>query len=69
MYEALGCSGFARVDLFVTPEGEVVLNEVNSTPGLTSYSRFPQMMRAAGCELGDVLAGLIQAELERGGER
>ena len=67
VYEALGCSGFARVDLFVTPEGEVVFNEVNSTPGLTSYSRFPQMMRAAGHELGDVLAGLIQAELERGG--
>lgn len=69
VYEALGCSGFARVDLFVTPTGEVVFNEVNSTPGLTSYSRFPQMMRAGGCELGDVLAGLIKAELERGGER
>ena len=69
VYEALGCSGFARVDLFVTPAGEVVFNEVNSTPGLTSYSRFPQMMRSVGRELGDVLAGLIQAELERGGER
>lgn len=69
VYEALGCSGFARVDLFVTPTGEVVFNEVNSTPGLTSYSRFPQMMRAGGRELGDVLAGLIKAELERGGER
>ena len=63
VYAALGCSGFARVDLFVTPEGEVVFNEVNSTPGMTYYSRFPQMMRVAGHELGDVLADLIEAEL------
>lgn len=63
VYEALGCEGFARVDLFVTPEGEVVFNEVNSTPGLTYYSRFPQMMRVAGRELGDVLAGLIAQKL------
>ena len=63
VYAALGCEGFARVDLFVTEEGEVVFNEVNSTPGLTYYSRFPAMMRAAGHELGDVLARLIDAEL------
>ncbi len=64
VYEALGCEGFARVDLFVTPEGEVVFNEVNSTPGLTYYSRFPKMMRVAGHELGDVLADLIAKKLE-----
>ena len=58
VYEALGCEGLARVDLFVTPEGEVVFNEVNSMPGLTYYSRFPQMMRVAGHELGDVLESL-----------
>ena len=63
VYEALGCEGFARVDLFVTPEHEVVFNEVNSTPGLTYYSRFPQMMRVAGHELGDVLEELIEAKL------
>lgn len=65
VYEALGCSGFARVDLFVTPEGEVVFNEVNSTPGMTYYSRFPQMMRVAGHDLGEVLADLIDAKLHR----
>ncbi len=63
VYEALGCEGLARVDLFVTPEGEVVFNEVNSMPGLTYYSRFPQMMRVAGHELGDVLAGRIRDRL------
>ena len=65
VYEALGCEGLARVDLFVTPEGEVVFNEVNSMPGLTTYSRFPQMMRVAGHELGDVLTGLIEDRLAR----
>ena len=63
VYEALGCEGLARVDLFVTPEGEVVFNEVNSMPGLTYYSRFPQMMRVAGHELGDVLQSLVSEVL------
>ena len=65
VYGALGCEGLARVDLFVTPEGEVVFNEVNSMPGLTYYSRFPQMMRVAGRELGDVLEELVRARLGR----
>ena len=65
VYEALGCEGLARVDLFVTPEGEVVFNEVNSMPGLTHYSRFPQMMRVAGRELGDVLVELVEGCLVR----
>ena len=60
VYRALYCSGFARVDLFVTPEGEVVLNEVNTIPGLTRYSRFPEMMRAAGRDLAGVLDQLVR---------
>lgn len=62
VYEALAARLRPR-DLFVTPEHEVVFNEVNSTPGLTYYSRFPQMMRVAGHELGDVLEELIEAKL------
>lgn len=65
VYRALGCEGFARVDLFVTPAGEIVFNEVNSTPGLTYYSRFPQMMRVAGRDLGDVLCDLIERRLAK----
>lgn len=61
VYRALSCSGFARVDLFVTPAGEVVFNEVNSIPGLTRYSRFPEMMRAAGHGLSEVLAQLVRS--------
>ena len=66
IYRALGCEGFARVDLFLTPEGELVFNEVNTFPGMTYYSRFPAMMRAAGHDVPEVLDCLIQLALERG---
>lgn len=55
IYRALGCRGLSRVDTFLTEDGTVVLNEVNTMPGLTSYSRYPRMMAAAGLSLGDVL--------------
>ncbi len=55
VYRALGCTGLARVDMFLTGDGTVVLNEVNTLPGLTSYSRYPRMMAAAGLTLGDVV--------------
>ena len=41
IYRALGCRGLARVDLFLKEDGTVVLNEVNTLPGMTSYSRYP----------------------------
>ncbi|MFD4635883.1 D-alanine--D-alanine ligase family protein [Lentzea sp. NPDC058436] len=63
VYRALGCSGLARVDMFLTPEGTVVLNEVNTMPGLTSYSRYPRMMAAAGLSLGDVIDRLVSLAL------
>lgn len=55
LYHALGCRGLARVDLFLKDHGTVVLNEVNTFPGLTSYSRYPRMMSAAGISLTEVL--------------
>jgi D-alanine--(R)-lactate ligase len=55
VYRALGCRGLARVDMFLTENGEVVLNEVNTLPGLTSYSRYPRMMAAAGLSLAEVI--------------
>lgn len=64
IYRALGCKGLARVDLFLTDAGEVVLNEVNTLPGLTTYSRYPRMMAAAGLSLTDVIDRLVVAALE-----
>lgn len=64
VYRALGCAGFARVDLFLTPEGRVVLNEVNTIPGFTPKSRYPAMMAAAGRAIPEVLDLLIKTALE-----
>ncbi|WP_030321209.1 D-alanine--(R)-lactate ligase [Streptomyces sp. NRRL B-3229] len=65
VYRALGCSGLARVDLFLTEDGDVVLNEVNTFPGMTSYSRYPRMMAAAGLPLSEVIDRTISLALTR----
>lgn len=59
IYKALGCSGFARVDMFLTPAGEIVFNEVNTIPGFTEHSRFPGMMKAAGYSFMEILENII----------
>jgi D-alanine--(R)-lactate ligase len=63
IYRALGCRGLARVDLFLKEDGKVVLNEVNTLPGLTSYSRYPRMMAAAGLPLSEVIDRIVSLAL------
>lgn len=63
LYVALGCRGLARVDMFLKEDGEVVVNEVNTLPGLTSYSRYPRMMAAAGVPLSEVIDRLVSLAL------
>jgi D-alanine--(R)-lactate ligase len=63
IYRALGCRGLARVDTFLTDDGNVVLNEVNTFPGMTSYSRYPRMMAAAGLLIGDVIDRVVSLAL------
>ena len=63
LYRALGCRGLARVDLFLKEDETVVLNEVNTLPGMTSYSRYPRMMAAAGLSLADVIDRLVSLAL------
>ena len=64
IYKALGCQGYARVDLFLTPEGTLVFNEINTIPGFTQHSRFPAMMRAAGLSFQDLLERIIELGLK-----
>ncbi|WP_328843473.1 D-alanine--(R)-lactate ligase VanA-Sc [Streptomyces sp. NBC_00258] len=63
VYRALGCSGLSRVDMFLKEDGEVVLNEVNTFPGMTSYSRYPRMMAAAGLTLSEVIDRTVSLAL------
>lgn len=65
IYRTLGCSGFARVDMFYTPSKEIVFNEVNTIPGFTSHSRFPNMMKGAGLPFPRMLDKLIGLYLEK----
>ncbi|MYW00097.1 D-alanine--(R)-lactate ligase VanA-Sc [Streptomyces sp. SID3343] len=63
VYRALGCGGLSRVDMFLREDGEVVLNEVNTFPGMTSYSRYPRMMAAAGLPLPEVIDRMVSLAL------
>jgi D-alanine--(R)-lactate ligase len=64
VYRALGCRGLARVDMFLQEDGGVVLNEVNTMPGMTSYSRYPRMMAAAGLPLPKLIDRLVTSTLQ-----
>ena len=60
IYRILGCSGFARVDMFLTSAQEIFFHEVNTIPGFTPHSRFPKMMEAAGMSLQEVITQAIE---------
>ncbi|WP_423059363.1 D-alanine--(R)-lactate ligase [Brevibacterium linens] len=64
IYRALGCRGLARVDMFLTEDGRVVINEVNTMPGMTSYSRYPRMMAASGLSTSEVIDQLVALALQ-----
>ena len=61
-FQALQCSGLARVDFFVTPAGPV-LNEVNTMPGFTPISMYPQVFAASGVPYAELLDALIARAL------
>jgi D-alanine---(R)-lactate ligase len=65
IYSALGCRGLARVDMFLQDDGRILLNEVNTMPGFTSYSRYPRMMAAAGIGLPELIDRSIDLALAR----
>ncbi len=62
-YRALGCSGFARVDLILGEDGPEVL-EVNAIPGLTDTSLLPQAAEAAGLGFEELVARILELALE-----
>ncbi|MEK6781577.1 MAG: D-alanine--D-alanine ligase family protein [Bacteroidota bacterium] len=64
-YLALRCEDFSRVDLFLTEEGRVVVNEINTIPGFTNSSMFPMMWKERGISFSDLITKLIELSLER----
>ncbi|STQ13840.1 D-alanine--D-alanine ligase [Enterobacter cloacae] len=64
-YQALGCCGMARVDVFLTPDNEVVINEINTLPGFTNISMYPKLWQASGLGYSELITRLIELALER----
>ncbi|WP_205474267.1 D-alanine--D-alanine ligase family protein [Nocardioides sp. SYSU D00038] len=64
-FEAIGAEGIARVDVFVTPEHRVVVNEINTMPGFTPISMYPRMWEASGVSYPELIDELVQLALER----
>lgn len=64
-FRALECEGLSRVDFFVTTEGRIVLNEINTLPGFTSISMYPKLWEASGLPYSNLIDRLIQLGLER----
>jgi D-alanine-D-alanine ligase len=64
-YQVMGCEGYARVDFFVTGDGSVIANEVNTIPGFTSISMYPKLWAASGLEYSDLLTRILELALER----
>ena len=60
LYQALACRGFARVDLFITPDQKIVFNEINTIPGFTEHSLYPAMMKTIGLSFPDVMDRLVE---------
>jgi D-alanine-D-alanine ligase len=65
-FEAVGCEGLARVDFFVLPDGDLVVNEINTMPGFTPTSMYPQMWAASGVDYPALVDRLVQLALRRG---
>jgi D-alanine-D-alanine ligase len=65
-FNALDCEGLARVDFFLTEDDELFVNEVNTMPGFTPVSMFPQMWAATGVDYPTLVARLIDDALYRG---
>lgn len=60
IYRILNCSFFARVDMFLTPTGEIYFNEVNTIPGFTSHSRYPNMLKEMGLTFEEIINRLLE---------
>ena len=65
IYQTMGCRGLSRVDFFLKDSGRVVFNEINTLPGFTNISMYPQLWEASGISYPDLIDRLIELALEQ----
>lgn len=64
-FQALNCEGMARVDVFLTEENEIIVNEINTIPGFTKISMYPKLWELSGISYSQLIDELIQLAIER----
>ncbi|WP_313113056.1 D-alanine--D-alanine ligase [Pseudescherichia sp.] len=64
-YETLGCAGMARVDVFLTEDNDIIINEINTLPGFTNISMYPKLWQVSGLGYTDLISRLIDLALAR----
>jgi D-alanine-D-alanine ligase len=64
-YQVLGLEGLTRIDVFLTEENEVIINEPNTLPGFTSVSMYPKLWEASGLKYADLIERLIELAIVR----
>src|ERR671934_2740197 len=64
-FDVCECAGMARIDFFITDEGGVVLNELNTIPGFTETSVYAKLFEASGIPYAELVDRLVQLALER----
>jgi len=64
-FKVLECGGMARVDMFMRPDGQLVINEINTLPGFTSISMYPKLWEASGLSYSKLLDRLIELAIEK----
>lgn len=68
-YKALDCSGLVRADFFLTHDGKLYINEVNTMPGFTPFSMFPLLWKHTGVEYPELIERLVNLAIERHQEK
>ena len=64
-FRAIDCAGMARVDLFLMPDGELYVNEINTIPGFTQISMYPKLWEASGLPYEELVDRLVRLAMER----
>ncbi len=65
IFRALDCAGLSRVDFFVTADGEVLFNEINTLPGFTTISMYPKMVMHGGMSYSELITRLLELAMEK----
>ena len=68
-FQAIDCSGLARVDFLLRPDGEMLINEINTMPGFTPISMYPKLWQAEGLSYANLIDRLIGLAIERRNDR